>query len=214
MTFPVTLLIIGAVLLVIGLVEQLAVQQVAVKIAPNTRKASISIGSVLMIAACTLQVMSMPRAEAATAKTAPAQSQVPSAQRPRSFLDKLLGTPDSLGAVIRQQQDHYVRDSGGTEANQCFTNIDLADFKKDNVPSKIVAELRHDKNFLNIIAGIRALPPTSQQALFAATEMIAKPTWETQRTIDSDGQTVAGREAQLRIAEAVTSLARELTAPK
>ncbi|MBM3737825.1 MAG: hypothetical protein FJW39_18750 [Acidobacteria bacterium] len=110
----------------------------------------------------------------------------------------------ALVDLIKHQQKKEVRESYGTGAHECFTWIDLDNFKARRVPDLVVQRLKKAPDFDILTGLLRAMPPTDREAAFTAARNTAKPTWAMIVRIHPDGQTEAGRAAELMIADAIT----------
>ena len=117
---------------------------------------------------------------------------------------------DSLIDLIRATQRQHVRESWGERASECFTDVNLATFKKENVTKKIVDQLRNDQNFLAIVHALRALNGQQRSELLERASATYKPTWAQLGKIDRLGQTDAGQQAEKEIAAAIVELVKEM----
>jgi hypothetical protein len=113
--------------------------------------------------------------------------------------------PSKLADFIRTEQSKYVKESFGEEAYESFTQKDLDSFTKEKRPAQIVAELRHNNEFLDIVRAIKAMPPAERQRLLASSRELSHPTWRELGRISREGQTDAGQQAERMIAKAIVA---------
>jgi hypothetical protein len=116
--------------------------------------------------------------------------------------------PDQLINFIKNKQNKYVRKS--YSENDCFTDVDLKNFKANKIPAKVVSELRTDKRFLQLIEEIKKISVEEREKLFANGLKTFANTWAENGRIDSTGQTDAGQEAQKLICAAIVNLTKQL----
>jgi hypothetical protein len=116
--------------------------------------------------------------------------------------------PSDLQEIIKSKQRQKVKTS--YDEYNCFTDIDLQDFKKSKTPDQAVNELIEDNSFIDLIIAIKDMNPADRQKLFETSSNIAKPTWTTLGSVSSEGQTEAGHEAELLIAKAIVSKIKEM----
>jgi hypothetical protein len=112
--------------------------------------------------------------------------------------------------LIKDAQRKNVRESYGELAGQCFTDADLEQFVDAQRPSQIAEEYRADKSFLAIVIALQKLTPEERQAILTAAKKPLRPTWGELGRVSREGQTEAGRKAEILIAEAIVSQAQEL----
>lgn len=117
---------------------------------------------------------------------------------------------DSLIDLIRATQKKHVRESWGERASECFTDVDLANFKSENATKKIVGQLRNDQKFLAIVHALRALNGQQRSELLERASATYKPTWAQLGKIDRLGQTDAGQQAEKEIAAAIVELVKAM----
>ena len=115
-------------------------------------------------------------------------------------------TPDQmLTDLVQCQQRKYVRASTGELADECFTDRDFAVFKSSNTPRQLVARLKLAPDFKVVVSALRTFQPEKRAATLQITRQSARPTWQSMGYIDRQGrgQTAAGHQADLLIAEAI-----------
>jgi hypothetical protein len=117
--------------------------------------------------------------------------------------------PSNLEEVIKNQQKSNVKASHSE--HNCFTSKDLEMFKNQKKHNQIVADLMNDNSFIDLIISIKNMTPTERQALLSRCANISKPTWNSLGEISSKGQTDAGNEAELLIAEAIVAKVKEVS---
>lgn len=119
--------------------------------------------------------------------------------------------PEKLSEIIVAKQRLYVKESWGESAYQSFTDTDLKAFTEANQPARIVDELKHDNEFLQIVLAIRAMDPAARQRFLNACRKPLHQTWAQLGHITKDGQTEAGQKAELMIANAIVDFAKQLS---
>jgi hypothetical protein len=207
MTFPVVVVIIGAVLLLVGLLRKLSSERIDFELTSGPRAAAIATGATLIVIA---GIAFYAGAIATSPQISPSATVGPVGAVLQQVFPGSSTRPDALLAIIREQQRAYVRESWGKESGQCFTDDDLAEFRRSGIPSVIVQSLRHNNRFINVIRNVKAMEPAGRQELLLAAANVARSTWAQLGKITSKGQTEAGRHAELMIAEAVSNFANEL----
>ncbi len=112
---------------------------------------------------------------------------------------------DGLATLITREETKNIKRSTGIYAYNCFTNDDLAWFRKSRRVQKIVDVLKDDALFKAVVAAIAELPDPARAELLAKGRKIAQPTYAMVGYVDSSGksQTDAGRTAELEIAAAI-----------
>jgi len=120
--------------------------------------------------------------------------------------------PGKLIEIIVSKQNERVKKSIGEYAYNSFTDKDLEEFKKQDIPSQVKSELKKDNEFLDVVLAIKAMNPTARQKLLEEGVRKHKRTFEEAGGIDPAGetQTKAGQEAERLIAEAIVNEVREL----
>lgn len=116
--------------------------------------------------------------------------------------------PDALITLIRSYQRRYVRESFGTSADQCFTDVDLVSYRKDRRIDQIVKELSGSRRISAIVSELKAMSVVQQEEVLDKAGSTFRPTWAQLGKIDRAGQTEAGQIAEREIAEAIAGLAR------
>lgn len=115
-----------------------------------------------------------------------------------------------LVELLKQQQAIHVGESWGPWIGQCFTWEDLKRFKEADVLGQIVAELRDDAKFAEIVSEVRQMAPSARSELLRQAGNTCKPTWRQLGRTSPAGQTDAGQQAERLIAAAVTGLVRQM----
>ena len=116
--------------------------------------------------------------------------------------------PLDLQNVIMTKQKEKVKVSYNID--NCFMDIDLQSFKTNKIPDQSVNELLIDNSFIDLVIAIKKMNSTERQKLLDASSNIAKKSWASMGEISPDGQTEAGREAELLIAKAIVAKVNEL----
>src|SRR5207249_3497857 len=119
----------------------------------------------------------------------------------------LFGGVEELGQVIAEQQKKNVKESWGVFAYQCFTWDDLAAFKSANQPARIAQSVKSDQRFFDAVAAVKAIPADQRASALDVFRKPLRPTWARQGFIGPSGQTDAGQQAELLIANAIVDLA-------
>ena len=117
--------------------------------------------------------------------------------------------PSQLTDIIKEKQKQYVRISR-TE-NDCFTSENLASFKKERIPDKIVAELMEDNHFIDLIISIKNMSPAERQKLLDRCANTSKSSWAELGKITPEGQTEDGKNAELLIARAIVAEVKKIS---
>jgi hypothetical protein len=120
------------------------------------------------------------------------------------------GNENDVVTAIKIAQKNNVRESYGEEANECFTDVDYQEFEARNVALKIARSLRSDRKFMEGVLALRQKPAPERKAFIQSCRRALRPTWAEQGYIGPDGQTDAGKAAELDIANAVASMVEEL----
>jgi hypothetical protein len=126
--------------------------------------------------------------------------------------------PKQLIDRIKQLQTEYVRDSTGTEADQCFTDDDFKQFNSDRKPAEIVERLQKDNDFKRLVSAIRDIDSSQREDLLNKASNTYRKPWSELRlnptTASAEelrkGQTKAGSEAEKSIARTVVDLVRRM----
>lgn len=82
-----------------------------------------------------------------------------------TYPDSVVVDPERLIVIVKETQAEKVFDSYGVQRGQNFTEEDLAGFRQRRVPDQIVAELRQDNNFIEVVLAIRDMTPSRRQDL-------------------------------------------------
>ena len=112
--------------------------------------------------------------------------------------------------IIQDQQRSSVKESCGVEAYQCFTDSNLNDFIKTNVPTQITEKLKANNEFIEVVLSVQAMRPNDQQKLLSSCQQPLRKTWAQLGRISCEGQTDAGQRAEVLIASAIVDLIKEL----
>lgn len=139
---------------------------------------------------------------------------LPSQRHSEPAAPSLRVEPERLIDIIKQLQMEYVGESFGSESGQCFTEVDLNKFTRENKTSEIVEKLKKDKDFAALVSAIKDLKPGERSILLDRARKTYKKTWLElrldPRTTSADelrkGQTVHGQRAEKSIAQAVVEL--------
>ena len=116
---------------------------------------------------------------------------------------------ETLREIIAEQQRASVSESYGVLAHECFTQVALNEFIADGRPSEIAAALRTSKRFRAVVALLKEMPPEQRQSFLNTCRRPLRPTWSQLGRISGEGQTEAGQQAELLIAQAIVDLVNE-----
>ena len=115
-----------------------------------------------------------------------------------------------LQSIIQKLQFDDVKESCGTEAYQCFTDIDYENFSTSKKAQQIAEEQRQSQAFRNAAMALASIPePDRSQAVKPLRQPLRK-TWGELHEISCKGQTEAGNRAERDIANALADVALEL----
>ena len=117
---------------------------------------------------------------------------------------------DSFLDLIRQQQARNVGESCGEWAHQCFTDKDLAAFRRYKVAEEMCKELRSDHSFIALVLAIKSRGTPYWAALQTRGKKTFKKTWKQMGRISCAGQTTAGQTAEKIIATSIVRLSAEM----
>ena len=124
---------------------------------------------------------------------------------------EIKSSPEEIFDIIGTQQELYVKESYGQEDHQCFTASDLAMFKNTLVQNKITTNLRNNSKFLSIVHAAKQLSEEDFSVLVEKARTTRRPTWDELGQVSAAGQTQAGKEAELIVANAITDLFIEMS---
>lgn len=215
LTFPIVLAIIGAIPLLLALIQKVPTPWGTIgPLSAPQRWACGVFGCLLLGIAIFAGLTSQQQPANARSTAAPDLSTPVSAavaQEPEKLKLK-------LAEKIKAKQHDAVGDSLGTRDYQCFTDAKLRKFKQDRMPDKINNALRMDKGFIDIVLAVQTLEPADRQKLLDDSAHTYRESWG-QLGIDPAtasqnelrrGQTDAGSEAERLIAESVVALVQDL----
>lgn len=126
--------------------------------------------------------------------------------------------PEQLIDRIKRLQGKYVRDSTGTEADQCFTDDDFDEFNKQKKTAEIIGELQNDKDFIAIINAVRGMDMAKRSALLDKALSTYRKEWRLLKLNPDtaspaallEGQSKAGMKAEKLIAQTVVDLVKKM----
>ena len=119
----------------------------------------------------------------------------------------------ALRGLIQKQQRLHVRESYGELAHQCFTAVDLDEFKRAGKPARIARGLRDAKEVAGAVSALRGLSQEQRTKLLATCRTALRPTWARLGRISGEGQTLAGNQAERMIADAIVDMVVQLIGP-
>jgi hypothetical protein len=118
--------------------------------------------------------------------------------------------PETLTEIIGEKQKQEVRESSGVWSQDCFSDDDLNEFVETDRAAKIAQALKKSKRFQAVVEIIKNMPAGEQQAFLNSCRRALRPTWREIGSISREGQTEAGNQAELLIAQAIVDLVKEL----
>ena len=107
--------------------------------------------------------------------------------------------------LVKKIQTKYVKLSTGTYDYNSFTDIDLDNFHKRDVPAEIEKNLLTDTKFLSLVITIKRLQPEQWGSIKSQALKTYRPSFAEVGGVKSDGsaQTVAGQIAEKEIVEKI-----------
>jgi hypothetical protein len=120
------------------------------------------------------------------------------------------GIADDIILIIEQQQKLHVKESCTTDADGCFTKIDLHNFETDSIVSHLASYLVNDEWFRETVRALTALSAGNRETILNNARMTRHRTWRELGNISCEGQTDNGKRAEEMIANGIVSLAEKL----
>lgn len=120
------------------------------------------------------------------------------------------GDINDIVKAIQKSQKKYVRESYGEWAHQCFTDLDYQAFLQGKRPQLIARNLKGNRKFMEAVIALKAMPEKERVRFIEGCRRPLRPTWAQLGRISREGQTVAGQQAELEIADAVAETVLEL----
>jgi hypothetical protein len=224
MTFPVVLAVAGFVFVLIGLLGKIRIKDFEAGNDNTTIRVIVCIFGVLMLAVA-FQVYRSDQQPSVRDSNVAATSQPPAAfpapndtnsthagtPTPTQTPTRLLPKPHILIEIIVKKQQENVRESYGEAAGQNFSDQDLREFIRKEVPAQISRELKTDSEFLEVVLVIKHMDPIERQKLLNEGLNKYKRTWAQMGRIDREGQTEAGQTAEKMIAKTIVDLVKDLS---
>jgi hypothetical protein len=118
-----------------------------------------------------------------------------------------------LRSLIRREQMANVRESYGEWAHECFTWVDLNDFKRHGRAAQVADRLRKTREIARIVAALVQVSAQESKRMLETCRRPLRPTWAELGRISKEGQTDAGQQAETMIANAVVEMVNGLLAP-
>lgn len=115
---------------------------------------------------------------------------------------------DHLRAIIQKQQRLNVCKSYGEWAQECFTWVDLNEFRRTGKLAQIAQALKGLKEIAQIVSSLEALPMSQRDSLPRTYRQPLRKTWAQLGRISPEGQTEAGQQAEMLIANAIVDMVR------
>lgn len=210
LTLSVAMFVAGVILLVCGVLREFRF----LNLGPLTKRQQglfIGLGAVLMLLALFVersQTQPVYQAVGTYPSSPPPTGPAPAPAKPPESAK--LPDPQTLIATVKTEQLRAVRESYGENNGECFTDVDLTDFKANRVPEQVVATLRRNTQFIDVVLAIKALPSSEREDLLAAARAQRRKTWKELGRVSRDGQTEAGRQAETLIALAIVAEVQRL----
>ncbi|HEV7404025.1 MAG TPA: hypothetical protein VGO11_13890 [Chthoniobacteraceae bacterium] len=120
------------------------------------------------------------------------------------------GSAADIVTAIQAAQKRLVRESYGQLAHECFTEVDLEQFRRDKVAWHAAEALQNHRKFMEGVLALRAQPERAQTAFVSGCRKPLRLTWAELGHIGRDGQTDAGNAAERDIANAAADLLERL----
>lgn len=120
------------------------------------------------------------------------------------------GDINDIVKLIKNAQQQNVRESFGKWEGQCFTDRDYDAFRRSERPQRIARNLKGNRKFICAVIALKAMPEKERVRFIEGCRRPLRPTWAQLGRISREGQTVAGQQAELEIADAVADTALEL----
>jgi hypothetical protein len=111
----------------------------------------------------------------------------------------------ALCELIRDAQKSCIRESFGTLAGENFSDEDLADFKRDNKAEEVAERYGKLESFRSIVSALGGLNSDQRDSLLSAALGTSHKTWSQLKKVSAEGQTVAGVQAELLVAQAIVN---------
>ena len=119
-------------------------------------------------------------------------------------------SPQQLLNIIETAQRINVRESWGELAYQCFTDADLNVFIKNNKPEAIAEQVARTREFIEVVMSIKHLSQNESENLLNSSTKPLRQTWAQIGMISREGQTEAGQQAEIIIAQAIVQKTKTL----
>jgi len=120
------------------------------------------------------------------------------------------GIVEDIILIVQQEQLTHVRESCRPTGNACFTSNDLIAFKNNNMVNQITNRLRMSNWFLETITALKETATSTQTIILNKAQLKRRRTWEEMGEVSCRGQTEAGRDAEILIAETIVKLAKQM----
>lgn len=120
------------------------------------------------------------------------------------------GDINDIVKLLKNAQRQNVRESFGKWDGQCFTDRDYDAFRRSERPQLIARNLTGNRKFICAVIALKAMPDPGRVRFIEDCRRPLRPTWAQLGRISREGQTVAGQQAELEIADAVADTVLEL----
>ncbi len=105
--------------------------------------------------------------------------------------------------IVHNQQRLNVPESTGPADYECFTEADLETFIKNREAHQVASALKMDANYIRSVIELANYPKYMQSNVLNNINIPFRKTWGELNKITPEGQTQAGQEAELLIANAI-----------
>ena len=117
-----------------------------------------------------------------------------------------------LRVIIEDEIRQRVKLSYGEWNGENFSDVDLAEFRRQDVPGQVTTHLRTNTRFLQAVEQVRAMAPEPRAAYLQKCREPVHKTWRELGRIPADGsgQSSAGQQAEIAVASAAVDLVERL----
>ncbi|PWU19826.1 MAG: hypothetical protein C5B50_05200 [Verrucomicrobia bacterium] len=120
------------------------------------------------------------------------------------------GDTNEIRNLVQKAQRKHVRESYGELAYQCFTEQDYQAFDREQRAHSISSNLKANRKFMEAVLSLQQKSPADRALLINDLRHPLRPSWAQLGQVSKEGQTEAGRRAELDIANAVADLVSQL----
>jgi hypothetical protein len=117
----------------------------------------------------------------------------------------------AMPAMIQSLQRKFVKESWGEGERENFTAENRKRFIESGQLEAIVEQLKRNNDFVDLVLAVKRLPPSDRQRLLESCRRPLHQTWAQLGRISKDGQTEAGQDTELMIANGVVDAIKGLS---